>query len=279
MSTAAGYGWVPSTRRSSSRLSALPGTLRRMGKHRRRSRSGVRTVLLVALVVALAVGAGTLTVAALRPTAAPTGVADYTPAPQPTHARQPVVVFIGDSYSAGAGSSGSATRWTTLVSSQLGWRQNNYAYGGTGYAATAGIEGCDLEHCPTYIEAIAALDDDPITPDIIVISGGRNDGSSLPDLGETIGATVAKARSQWPSAQVVVTSPLWDARPTPNWFAEGVATVRAQSIANGATYLDLGQPLADHPELITEDDVHPNDEGHAVIAGVFTSSWAAIQRD
>lgn len=229
-----------------------------------------------ALVAVLVVGASALAFAALRAVPSATGVADYTPAPQPTQARQPIVLFIGDSYAAGAGASTATKRWTALVSSELGWRQNNHAFGGTGYA-TSTNQGCGLDHCPTFLEAITALDADPITPDIVVISGGRNDGPSLAELGDRVAATITTARSQWPNAQIVVTNPMWDARATPSWFAEGADAVRTATIENGATYLDLGQPLSGRPELITDDNVHPNDDGHAAIAGAFAEAWARTQ--
>lgn len=244
-----------------------------MGKRRHDRSAAVRAWITGLVVAGLAVGAVALTVTALRPAPAPTGVADYTPAPQPTAQYRPIVAFFGDSYSAGTGATKPSNRWTSVVSADLGWRENNFALGGTGYIATSSTNGCGKDYCPTYIEVIQALGSDSIKPDYVVISGGRNDGRSLPDQFPRIRETYAAAQALWPDARVIVTSPLWDSTAAPGWLTEGVATTRAAADELGALFLDLGQPLGGRPDLITADGVHPNDDGYAAVASTFIEKW------
>ena len=79
----------------------------------------------------------------------------------------PVVAFLGDSYSKGIGASSNGKRWTTLVSAAMGWSELNLAEGGSGYTTTYLGQKTDYS---IKLEVIAAAQ-----PDIVVVSGGRND--------------------------------------------------------------------------------------------------------
>jgi len=65
-----------------------------------------------------------------------------------------LVVFIGDSYTHGTGSSSKALRWSSVVSSAEGWSEVNLGRGGTGYKATSSNNGCGLKYCPNYAEMV-----------------------------------------------------------------------------------------------------------------------------
>lgn len=192
--------------------------------------------------------------------------------PPPADPDPVVVLYIGDSYSAGAGASDSSLRWTTVSSNELGIVEVNRALGGTGYVATSNEQGCGLEYCGTYAEVIAE-NADALTPDVVVISGGRNDGAPGDGYAEAVSATIQQAHAQWPDAVIIVTSPLWDATEPPEWLDDSRAIVQEVATANGATYLDLGEPLGGQPDLVGPDGIHPNDAGHAAIAAVFIQAW------
>jgi|GEM_PF-492489 len=172
----------------------------------------------------------------------------------------PVAVFVGDSYSLGAG--GDGTNWTTLLSAAAGWTEVNLARGGTGYTTGSTGSTCSLDYCPSYQEMIpevAATD-----PDIVVVSGGRNDGSGFDR--EAIGTFYSSLRAAVPDARIIAVSPLWDSEPTPDWLVTLEEDVRYSATTSGGEYADIGQPLLDHPELIATEGVYPNAEGYAVIA-------------
>jgi hypothetical protein len=155
--------------------------------------------------------------------------------------------------------------FAAIVSAREQWTTTNLGRGGTGYRATAGQEACGLDYCPTYREMIP----EAVTaePDVVIVSGGRNDRTIDGDLLEQVDATYADLRASLPNARIIATSPLWDDDPTvPTDFARLGYTIRAAAERAGGEYLDIGQPLLGHPELLSEDGVHPNDKGHRAIA-------------
>lgn len=225
-------------------------------------------VVIVAVLVA-ASGAGAV---ALMERNAPVA-SNYTPPPVPAANDRPVALFIGDSYSFGARASDVSKRWTTIVSNALGWEEQNRAYSGTGYTtANAGVGTCGAEYCPRYDEVIRefAL----LKPDVVIISGGRNDGGLKDGYGEAVAGVLTLAKETWPDAELVVTSPLWDDEPLPNAIADSIEVVQDEANALGVRYIDLGQPLTNRGDAIDADGVHPNDLGYQIIADDFLAAWS-----
>jgi lysophospholipase L1-like esterase len=172
-------------------------------------------------------------------------------------------VFVGDSYTAGAGATDSSVSFARLATDRMGWDLVNLGRGGTSYLATSDAAGCGLAYCPNYVEMIptvAAAD-----PDVVVISGGRNDTMG-PEVAAQIERLYTELRAAVPDAQILALSPLADDDAAPPGFARMGATIKASVEETGGSYLDLGQPLAGRPELISDDGIHPNDKGHAAIA-------------
>lgn len=180
----------------------------------------------------------------------------------------PVVAFMGDSYTAYSGS------WALKLSAAEDWQGKLFALGGTGYAKaipSGGVPACGKDVCGNYLtQAPAVL---AFKPEMVVVSGGRNDLHEDPAVVQAnatkLFTTLAKGL---PDAKVIVTSPVWDASPLPEGFAEITAAIKAAATASGAQYVDIGQPLANHPELIGPDGVHPTNEGHAVLAATVAKA-------
>jgi acyl-CoA thioesterase-1 len=184
------------------------------------------------------------------------------PADEPERA-----VFVGDSYTAGTGASTTEASFPQLVADRMGWTAVNLGRGGTSYLATSDEAGCGLDYCPNYREMIPAVV--AADPDVVIVSGGRNDEMSA-DVAAQIDAFFAELRAALPNAELFATSPLGDDDPAPRGFALMGDTIESAVAEAGGRYLDLGQPLAKRPELITEDGVHPNDDGYALIADTLT---------
>lgn len=172
-----------------------------------------------------------------------------------------VAVFMGDSYTQGSG--GRGARWTSDVARRMGWTEVNLGRGGTGYQTSVdnGTADCGLRTCPAYPDMISAAV--AAAPAVVVVSGGRNDGSGYNPA--RIAAFYEALRAALPDATIYATDPLWDDDPTPDWIVRMGGDVRDAVIAVGGIYTDAGQPLLDHPGLISTDGVHPNPAGYRLL--------------
>lgn len=174
-------------------------------------------------------------------------------------------VFIGDSYSEGQGAGTTAKRFTTLTAASMGWTEVNVASGGTGYLAQCWVNG---KLHPNYLAVLKSV---KIQPDIVIVSGGRNDQWNA-KTAASIPVFFTALRAKFPSAQLIVTSPIWDARRQPPAKMNLLkSAVQVAANTNGITYIDLHEPLTGHYEYLTKDWVHPNARGHAVIATALTN--------
>lgn len=176
------------------------------------------------------------------------------------------VVFIGDSYTSGTGAANPLHRWTTKLSEDLGWSETNLGNGGTGYFNQGGT----TNYAGVVQEAVDA------NPAVVVVSGGRNDvGFGAQRFTPAVADFFSALRGGLPNATVIVTSPIYDDDAGPDAVAELAAAVKANAEAAGATYVDIGEPLLGHPELVAADGVHPNDAGHAAIYAAVRQAVAA----
>ncbi|WP_138443886.1 SGNH/GDSL hydrolase family protein [Sinomonas susongensis] len=177
------------------------------------------------------------------------------------------VAFIGDSYTAGA-VVGEAQSWANVLGAANGWNVVNVARGGTGYVkgySSGGQAACGGEVCPNYLQvvpqAVAAA------PDVVIVAGGRNDGTVLtPDLEQNIKAVYTTLRKSLPNAKLIGLSPILAADDTPSSFPTVKPAVKQAVESVGGTHIDLGAPLGNHGELVGPDGVHPNVAGQKVLA-------------
>lgn len=235
-------------------------------------------VIVVAVLVLLAVGTLFVRMNALAYEAAQV---PSLPVPTPTaRVGVPTVAFVGDSYSAGTGSTGYNTRFTTLVSAYEGWSSMDFAYGGTGYLRSVTHDarvGCGADVCPMYARVIPRVK--AFDPTIVVVSGGRNDvGEPDSDVDPAIRAFYQDLRRALPRAQIYATSPIWDSRTPPAQLESIQRAVRASVTVVGGYYLDIRQPLEGESALIAKDGVHPNDRGHAALAQAIEVALSTVGR-
>ncbi len=176
-------------------------------------------------------------------------------------AAAPVALFIGDSYTEGTGLTGEdlRARWTSVVSAELGWKEVNAGCSGSGYVRRGLL--CNN----TFAERIPSVTF--TKPDVVLLMGGVNDVGSPPSEGalaatDTLEAVVAA----FPDARVVVISGITFEAPNPATLTAINQALEASAGELGVTYLDIGQPLAENPDLLGPDGLHPNIAGHAEIA-------------
>jgi lysophospholipase L1-like esterase len=195
----------------------------------------------------------------------------YTPpsdAASPTiPAPMPLAVFIGDSYTQGAG--GGGVRWPTLVGDAHGWDVDNLGLGGTGYIKTSDENGCGRPYCGTYGQTI---DEIVGSPRYIVVAGGRNDiGLPTADVAAAADGLFGELRERYPDAMIFVMAPWFDDDAPPPSAGEFAQAIQAAALENEVVYLDSGQPLLGRTDLISADGVHPNAAGYQALAAAVTA--------
>lgn len=178
------------------------------------------------------------------------------------------VAFLGDSYTVGARASDESNRWTSLVADKYGWVGHNFGVSDTGYLVSGSHENGNPY--AARIPEIAELE-----PDMVVVSGGRNDlysptGEVLPAIKETF----AKLRGALPDAKIVAVSPFWGAsEPVPTQLEVFAEQVKESVKSVGGEYVDVGHPILGHPGWMADDGVHPTDPGYKAIAEAFIDAY------
>jgi acyl-CoA thioesterase-1 len=172
-------------------------------------------------------------------------------------ATPPVVAFLGDDWTSGAGASPTSKRFTTLVCAKLGLRELNFGLPGSGYAKQ-GPSG--REYASQVANIVAAR------PAMVVISGGRNDAGDDPTFANgQASRLIAKLRSRLPHASVVIVAPMWGDSTEPHALRKLATNLKRAAAAVGATYLNIPDPIHGHPKQMAN-AADPNDAGHAAIA-------------
>lgn len=238
---------------------------------------GVDEAVPVTASASVAAPAATAAVAPTSAAPAPTATAT---APQPgiELPAEPVLLVMGDSYTAGVGADQPDQGWAYLVAGQLGYPTNIDGVSGTGFAWGGGGQDELAGEYETRLRDIAA--NPAFVPNVLILQGGQND-SQVPNTEEVTAATaqtIEAARRFWPGVQVVVLGPS-----APQPLAEelrGVnSAVRAGAAAAGAPFIDAIEAgwftTANSPGF-DADGAHPNSAGHAYLAGKFLESWATL---
>ncbi|MCW2886803.1 MAG: lipolytic protein family [Streptosporangiaceae bacterium] len=192
--------------------------------------------------------------------------------------RAPVVMVLGDSYTAGIATMPPEKSYAAEAARRLGWQIIIGGYRGTGFVAPGRIG-----------KTFATLYDEELAwrpaPDLVVVSGGHNDSSKSPAL--VVAAAqglLAKIKQRWPDTPVVVLGPMWGGDPPP-----AALSVRdAVQSAAAATQVPFIDPLQEEwitgsvklgtgnaPQYIRADGVHPTSAGCRYLGGRFVS---ALQR-
>lgn len=209
----------------------------------------------------------------------PTTPAPTTPAPisgspslgieatSATTSGQPVIAFLGDDWTLGAGASSRAARFTSVLCAELHAQQRNFGVDGTGYAKSSAAGG----PYSSRVEAVVAAD-----PQVVVVSGGRNDRSDSPaTAAERAAELFARLHAKLPDAALIAIAPFWgDSDQPPEIVTLGHAVERAVDRAGGV-YLDIPDPLHGHPSFMA-DDADPNDKGYAAIAAALAPQLAPL---
>jgi acyl-CoA thioesterase I len=178
----------------------------------------------------------------------------------------PVVVAIGDSIMEGHGLRPGQS-WAGLLAKQHGWRFTNLASDGSGFLKV-GTKG------DTFADQVRAAV--KLNPSVILLAGSSNDlGESNPALAKETTATIASIRAALPDVKIIAVSAIWGATSAPAQLKDIDGQVESAVTAVGGKYVDIGQPLAGHPELMQSDTVHPTAAGQRVLADSIVAAFRA----
>jgi lysophospholipase L1-like esterase len=201
-------------------------------------------------------------------------------APSRTSAAPPLehasVLWVGDSYTAGIGATG-RKGYPLAVCDRLRWDCVLDAQGGTGYLAD-GHNNSD-----TFTPFLARLDADRarVTPDLVLVDGGRNDERQPPaQVAAAATGYAAGLRAAYPKARIVFVAPTFMHPQTPD-EARIAQLLKGLAGAEHGWVIDpgaLGWITSDAQgrPLLAADRVHPNDAGHAYLADRLIQALTAL---
>ncbi len=184
-----------------------------------------------------------------------------------TAAPTPVrLAFLGDDYTAGSGASSPSAGWTARVSAALDVTATTVAADGAGYAQT----GAGGRSYQDLVDEVAAA-----KPQIVVVSGGRNDVTHSPAQVRLAAQKVfANLRTLLPDAKIVAIAPWWGDSQHPSKLTKVVTAVQSAVEAVHGVYLDIADALTGHPNWMA-DLADPNDRGYRAIARSVTGPLRA----
>jgi lysophospholipase L1-like esterase len=169
----------------------------------------------------------------------------------------PLVAFLGDDYTHGVGGSGGAATFPALVAATLHVRQQSFYLDNAGYAKTSSSG-------KTYADLVAQVI--AARPDVVVVTGGRNDRADDPGtLASGATALFAALHAGLPNAEIIAVSPWWGDSAHPAVLQSLGTAVQHGVTAVGGNYLNLSDPLFGHPEWMAN-AADPNDLGYQAIA-------------
>ncbi|MFC4243333.1 SGNH/GDSL hydrolase family protein [Gryllotalpicola reticulitermitis] len=178
------------------------------------------------------------------------------PSTAATPTTRPTVAFVGDGYAESLDASSPEKGFPALVGKAEGWKVDVIACTNAGYIVSG---DCGTNYAGLIPKIVAEK------PSIVVVTGGRNDTPQSQSTASAANSFYSQLSSALPAATIYAVSPVWDSTQGPLPLGVVQSSVKAAAAGNGATYLDIGEPLRGHPEYISS-GVVPNDAGYAAIA-------------
>jgi len=225
---------------------------------------GWRPVIRAAIAIVATAGVAIATVVlSTHPAPAQAGTIPTTATATATSSKK-VAAFLGDSLVQGDDTGSLAAR----VADALGWQSVNLGRGGTGYVTSAGAAACGLDYCAPF--PMMAADAIAAKPDVVVVSGGIDDGTA--DVSAAAGMLFTELHKELPRAKVIVVAPMSRASLVPDAVTALRGEVKAAARTAGVSYVDVGNPLADHPELFASDGVHLTKGGYTALSKLIAQA-------
>lgn len=216
------------------------------------------------------------------PDTTPQSQASAPAAPQPQ--RAPVVMILGDSYTAGTGGMQPERTYAGDLARKLGWQVIIGGHGGTGFLARGRV---GKNFARLFADQFAWRP----APDMMIIAGGHNDATRrnpLNGLSDAVWQLVNGVKERWPGVPVVLVGPMWGGTPT-----KGALAVRdVMQTAAGQLQVPFIDPLQEqwvtgdvsrgtgNADLyIRRDEVHPNETGNTYFADKMVTALSRLGLD
>lgn len=182
---------------------------------------------------------------------------------------QPVSLWIGDSYTIGAGATTSATGEALATSAALGWQTDMDAEGSTGFVTSGRKENPSYRSIPKRLKH-DAVQFSPPPPSVVVLDAGRNDrGVPQKAVDRAVRKSFRLLAKSFPSSAIVVIAP-FVMRSKPTDYLALRHLLRQQARKYGFAFVD---PIAERwinrasAKLMVSDHIHPNQQGYDYIVG------------
>ncbi|MGN7187179.1 SGNH/GDSL hydrolase family protein [Microbacterium enclense] len=174
------------------------------------------------------------------------------------------VVTLGDSIMSGFGLP-PREAWPRLLAERAHISVTNLACPGMGFV----VQGDCGTPYSGLIPAIAALQ-----PDLLIVQSSSNDfWVDADEIRYDTADTIETLHAAAPDARIVAFSTIWNDDPqVPDDTAVTSEALRDAVESIGGTYIDVGQPLAGHPDWMQSDDVHPTARGQRAIEQTVMSA-------
>ncbi|MDQ1136911.1 acyl-CoA thioesterase-1 [Microbacterium sp. SORGH_AS 1204] len=198
------------------------------------------------------------------PLAAPARGATASPVSSSAQTATEHVVTLGDSIMSGFGLS-PRDAWPSLLAERARISVTNLACPGMGFV----VQGDCGTPYSGLIPAIAALQ-----PDLLIVQSSSNDfWLDSDEISDDTVDTIETLHAAAPAARIIALSTIWNDDPeVPDDTAVTSEALRDAVESVGGVYIDLGQPLAGHPDWLQPDDVHPTARGQRAIEQTVMSA-------
>lgn len=167
-------------------------------------------------------------------------------------------MIIGDSFTVGSGPVRGWESYAAEASRKLGWQLITAGAAGTGFVNPGRVR---RNFQKSFAEELSWRP----APDLLIISGGRNDRNTrAARINSAADRLLEAVRNQWPHTKILVIGPIWMTK-APQWAYRVRDAIAISADEAEVAFLD---PLGGHwgHGAILPDGVHPTRRGHVRLA-------------
>lgn len=159
--------------------------------------------------------------------------------------------------------------WPTKLCARYGWREANYAVGGTGFLTGAVANRWRAQ----TNRAVADLKNDPAVGRIFVAGGGVDAINKNTEIDTEADYVLSTIRKTWPEAELIVVPGLWRHIEVTPELLDVACRMRSVAQKHRATVVwHAWEWLWNRADLMEADGAHPNSAGYDVFTDMISAS-------